>query len=79
MKTSVAPKDNDNDLKFPCLMVSEYGSIYLITHRKNNYEFAGTKIHSGGDDDINGLGKHWCWNIASLKPYYGSVTLSSDD
>ncbi len=81
MKTSVARKTKNKDLKFPCLMISECGSIYYITGTKDNYNVTGIKIHCGdnGADDHR-FGQYYdLWNLAALKPYCGSVTLSDDD
>lgn len=64
--------------KYPCLMQDEFtGSIFLVSKSETGYGFTGTKIFVRKGEN-GSAGDHGNWS-GKMKPFTGSVTLSSED
>jgi hypothetical protein len=65
-------------LKFPCLMISDSNNIYLVSKKMGT--MYGMIIYHHINGSLNEVGDYYAdLRCVNLKPYYGSVTLSSDD
>lgn len=79
MKATATPSETSKKAKFPCLMQSIFAAnIYLITGLGRDIgTYTETRISVGSH--AAGLLGDFSEGYSSLKPYYGSVTLSSED
>jgi len=77
MKTKVNENKNEKEIEFPCLMVTDSGTIILaIGIDKNGIDGFVLK------DNVplkRAIGYHSeTWNLNTLNPFKGSITLSND-
>jgi hypothetical protein len=74
MKIEINKEEQNTEIKFPCLMEGETGSIYLIIGYSDcNRYYKGMALkHPHGVHYDNG------WSKKLLTPFKGSITLSND-
>ena len=64
----------DSGIDFPCLMESDNGNIVLMSDEKTGILVA----KEANSSSYLSLGNCYStWDICSLKPFYGSVTITS--
>ena len=70
MKVEINNKEQNTEIKFPCLMETKSGAVIFMT-----CENSGTVI--GGDSYSIGF---YCqnWFIEAMTPFNGSITLSNE-
>jgi hypothetical protein len=75
MKVTVTEKENEQEIKFPCLMKSsESGNIVLFYC----YE-KGTVVSVGDRSTVWKVGEHSSvFSMGSFKPFKGTITLQND-
>ena len=70
MKVEINNKEQNNEIKFPCLMISKNGGLVLMTKNKvvivlNNFP---NKLGTYSED----------WHMENFTPFNGSITLSNE-
>lgn len=77
MKITIAEAKKEEELKFPCLMVNEDGTIVLASNFKDGLFSAFILVSK--TDCINAGEYHRKWDVTFFKPFHGSITLSNED
>ena len=70
MKIEINNKEQNTEIKFPCLMVSKNGNIVIMTKQKEGFavKHNSEKIGYYSTD----------WDMSVFKPFTGSITLSNE-
>jgi len=69
IESTIKTNSENQDIDFPCLMISDGGMIVLFEERGHGMVVTGDSHRPIGD-----IGK--CWGMSNFKPFYGEVTLS---
>ena len=74
MKVEINNKEQNNEIKFPCLMITRAENIYLIQGLSDcgNYYKGISLKHPSGFCYSDG------WDKEVLTPFNGSITLSNE-
>jgi hypothetical protein len=72
MKIEINNKEQNTDIKFPCLMISDNENTVIIATEKKSDNLHGFALKSG-------FGIHFSkdWDMSVFKPFNGSITLSN--
>jgi hypothetical protein len=70
MKVEINNKEQNTEIKFPCLMLGTLGTIVYATESYGE-SFAGTSLN---DDRVYRTD----WMHSAFTPFTGSITLSND-
>ena len=75
MKVTVTEKENEKEIKFPCLMKSSAsGNIVLFYFHEK-----GTVVSVGDRSTVWKVGEHSSgFSMESFKPFNGTITLQND-
>ena len=70
MKVEINNKEQNTEIKFPCLMISEKGNLVFMTEIGHGFALKHTKKDIGYFSDL--------WDMDNFKPFNGSITLSNE-
>jgi hypothetical protein len=73
MKVEINNKEENNEIKFPCLMISDNQKSVIIAT-----EQCGDRLHGFALKNNQGLHFSKDWAKSVFKPFNGSITLSND-
>jgi uncharacterized pyridoxamine 5'-phosphate oxidase family protein len=75
MKIEINNKEQNTEIKFPCLMISNDGKAVIVATKEGDRP---TRIEGFALKDKEGV--HFCtkWMKENFKPFNGSITLSNE-
>jgi hypothetical protein len=73
MRIEINNKEQNTEIKFPCLMISEKNNLYLI----DGYSDCGKYYKGMALKHLDGINYYTFWDKKILKTFNGSITLSN--